>query len=128
MSLFPALYSPADITPGHGCWFPVGYVPPPVGASANVIMNSLPVHRVGDLTIPHFCTKEDIHPDVIATGYLPVLVNRRPVAIAGVSILAPAGIVQGFQAVTVICGTGALKTPSRVGQLANWPDNPGGPA
>ena len=116
MSVFPALYTPADVTSGHGCFPPVGYLPPPIGASSNVFIHLAPVHRVGDLTIPHLCSGPDIHPDVIATGFPTVLVNTRPVALFGASILAPAGIVAGLSAINVYVGSALVdgRVSSRV--------------
>lgn len=118
MSLYPALYSPADLTSGHGPWPPTGYQPPPVGASPNVMINGLFVHRVGDQTLPHYSVlpvPPDLHPDVISTGYPKVLVNGTPIAITGMSILTPAGVVNGLSSVNVICKPGAMNTPSLVG-------------
>lgn len=115
MSLFPALYAPEDVTSGHGCWPPVGYAPPPVGASPNVLINGLPVHRVGDVTLPHLCTGPDLHPDVISTGYPKVLVNGTPIAINGMSVLAPSGVVNGLASVNVICKPGPMNTPNLAG-------------
>lgn len=131
MSLFPATYNGADVTTGHGCWPPVGYTPPPLGASPNVKMNLGLAHRVGDVTLPHFCTPLDIHPDVIATGYPRVLVNGRPVAITGVSALAPGGLVAGWSTFNVIVAAGNLNTPTAFAQSLNnlnntpgWTTNP----
>lgn len=112
MTLFPALASPIDVTTGHGCWPPTGYLPPgptagTSGSSSNVIINGLFTHRVGDLTIPHLCTPVDLHPDVISNGENTVLVNKAPIAIQGLSILAPAGLVSGQAATTVHVKTGA---------------------
>jgi len=119
MTLFAALHSPIDVTTGHGCWPPVGYLPPgPIagtsGSSSNVIINGLFTHRVGDLTIPHFCNPLDIHPDVIINGDPTVLVNLSPIAIQGVSILAPAGLVSGQAATTVHVKSGARTAPTRL--------------
>lgn len=119
MTLFAALASPSDVTTGHGCWPPTGYLPPgPIaftsGSSSNVIINGLFTHRVGDLTIPHFCTPTDIHPDVIINGEPTVLINLSPVAIQGVSILAPAGMVSGQAATTVHIKSGARSASTRL--------------
>lgn len=115
MSVFPALYTPADVTTGHGCFPPTGYLPPPVGASSDVFIHLAPVHRVGDVTIPHLCSGPDIHPDVIATGFPTVLVNTKPIALFGASILAPGGIVAGLSAINVYVGSGtASGVASRV--------------
>lgn len=111
MSLYPALYTPADVTSGHGPWPPVGYTPPPTGASEDVMMNGAFVHRVGDTTLPHYAylpIPPDLHSDVIVTGEPSVLVNGRPIAIQGLSFLAPSGIVAGFAAVDVIVRVGNL--------------------
>lgn len=113
MTFRPALYTPADQTTGHGPWLPVGFLPPPAGASANVFINSLPAHKVGDITLPHLVLPPDIHPDVIDTGHPTVFVNRTPIAIAGASILAPGGVVTGLAAINVLVGIGNLNTVSR---------------
>lgn len=117
MSLFPALYTLGDLTTGHGCFPPTGYLPPPVGASPNVRMNGAFVHRVGDVTKPHTCSGADIHSDVIATGDPTVLVNGRPVAIIGLSILTPAGVVSGYGSVNVIVKCGRINNATAVGQF-----------
>lgn len=117
MSLFPALYAPSDVTTGHGCFPPVGYLPPPVGASPNVIINGLNSHRVGDVTNPHTCSGADIHSDVISTGDPTVLVNGRPIAIIGLSILSPAGVVAGYGAVNVLVKCGRNNNATVAGQF-----------
>jgi uncharacterized Zn-binding protein involved in type VI secretion len=96
----------------------VGYQPPPVGASPNVIINGSLAHRVGDLTFPHYAflpVPPDLHPDVIATGDPTVLVNGRPIAIVGLSILAPSGVVAGYGAIDVIVKCGNLNNATVVG-------------
>jgi len=117
MSLFPALYAPSDVTTGHGPYPPVGYLPPPVGASPNVMINGLLAHRVGDVTIPHACIGPDIHSDVIATGDPTVLVNGTPIAIVGLSYLAPSGVVAGLSSIDVIVKCGRLNNPSVLGEF-----------
>lgn len=123
MGLRPALYSPSDLTTGHQCWPPVGYVPPPLGASPNVLMNLALVHRVGDTTIIHSCPTAPFipHPDIISTGFPTVMVNSRPVAIQGASVLTslgvPTGIVAGLGTTNVILGAGALNTPNKVAKF-----------
>lgn len=104
----PALYTPKDMTSGHGPWPPVGYVPPPNGASPNVFINTKNVHRVGDKTLPHFHLPPDIHSDNISTGSKTVFVNNKPMATIG-SLLTckygPAGIVAAFGATSVYLDT-----------------------
>lgn len=117
MSLYPALYTSSDQTTGHGCYPPTGYLPPPVGASPNVMINGLLTHRVGDQTIPHLCIGPDVHPDVISTGDPTVLVNGSPIAILGLSVLAPAGVVAGYAAVDVIVKVGNLNNATVVGEF-----------
>ena len=120
MGLRPALYNPSDLTTGHQCWPPVGYLPPPLGASPNVLMNSSLVHKVGDSTIIHSCPTIPFipHPDIISTGFPTVLVNGTPVALQGTSVLTslgvPTGIVAGLATTNVICGAGSLNTPNRI--------------
>lgn len=117
MSLRPALYSTADQTTGHGYWSPVGFLEPPIGASINVKINGLNAHHVGNVTIPHTMLGPDLHPDVISTGYPTVLVNKTPIAIPGLSLLKPGGIVTGFAAINVLVAPGNLNTATRIGQF-----------
>lgn len=124
MSIFPALYAGADLTTGHDVFPPTGYVPPPVGASANVIMNGRFVHHVGDKTIIHIAPGVAFPPphyDVIRTGFPTVLVNGTPVASQTLSVLTPdppgipaVSFMAGFSTVNVICGVGSLNTPARI--------------
>lgn len=107
LSNTPALYAPFDQSTGHGPWSPVGYLAPPAGASANVIINGRNVHKVGDTTLPHFASlpvPPDLHSDTISTGSPTVMVNGTPMAVIG-SLLAspvgPAGAVAAFGATTV---------------------------
>ena len=111
ISQTPALAAPIDITTGHGSWPPVGYLPPPNGMSANVVINGRFVHKVGDTTFPHFARIPlpppvgDLHPDTILTGSPSVMVNGTPMAVVGselVCVFGPAGKVTGLGAFTVI--------------------------
>ena len=109
MAFKPALYQGGDNTSGHGPYAPVGYLPV-AGHSVNVFIDGKPVHKVGDITFPHFANlvPPDIHSDQIATGIPTVLVNGAPIAIAGQSLLAcpfgPAGTVAGVSGGTVTIG------------------------
>jgi len=104
----PALYSPADMTTGHGPWPPVGYQAPPTGASEGVFIEGKNVHRVGDSTLPHFSmlpTPPDLHSDTISTGSPTVFVDKKPMAYIGselTSPVGPAGQVAAFGATTVL--------------------------
>lgn len=110
LSNTPALYAPFDMTTGHGPWSPVGYI----GASPNVIINGRNVHKVGDVTIPHFANlpiPPDLHSDTISTGSPTVVVNGTPMAVIGsllTSPVGPAGIVAGFGALTVVVDSNPL--------------------
>jgi uncharacterized Zn-binding protein involved in type VI secretion len=84
----PALYTVEDMTSGHGPWPPVGYFPPPAGASENVFINSRNVHKVGDQTLPHTHLPPDTHTDRISTGSLTVFVNKKPMAFIGSLLVA----------------------------------------
>lgn len=120
MSLYPALYTPADVTSGHGAWPPVGYREPPIGASPDVFINGANAHRVGDLTLTHYSrlpVPPDLHFDVISTGENSVLVNGFPIAIQGLSILAPSDISGGFAG--FVSGFAAIDVIVRVGNLVN---------
>jgi uncharacterized Zn-binding protein involved in type VI secretion len=117
LSTIPALYHPLDLTTGHGPWCPVGFipiaptpadakVPVPTGASANVIINGRNVHKVGDVTLPHFALLPipgDLHSDTIGTGSPTVFVNGTPMAVVGSVVASPVGAYGG-----VITGYGAL--------------------
>jgi len=119
LSTTPALSNILDVTTGHGPWCPVGFLPPtptppgaktpvPSGASVNVIINGRNVHRVGDVTLPHFAilpSPPDLHSDTISTGSPTVMVNGTPMAVVGSvlgSPVGPAGIITGFGAFTVV--------------------------
>tara|TARA_B100000212_G_scaffold336022_1_gene308777 strand:+ start:889 stop:1251 length:363 start_codon:yes stop_codon:yes gene_type:complete len=106
LSTIPALYHPLDLTTGHGPWAPVGFTPIPTGASANVIINGRNVHKVGDVTLPHFAllpVPGDLHSDTIGTGSPTVFVNGTPMAVVGSTIASPVGAYGG-----VLTGYGAL--------------------
>ena len=104
LSNTPALYTPFDMTTGHGPWPPVGYI----GASPNVQINGRFVHKVGDTTLPHYAnlqTPPYLHSDTISTGSPTVMVNGSPMAVIGSELgspVGPAGIVAGFGAFTVV--------------------------
>lgn len=108
LSTTPALTMYLDMTTGHGPWPPVGFLPPPAGASANVIINGRSVHKVGDTTLPHFAllpSPPDLHSDTISTGSPTVMVNGTPMAVIGSllgSPVGPAGSITGFGALTVV--------------------------
>jgi uncharacterized Zn-binding protein involved in type VI secretion len=75
------------------------------------MINGAFVHHVGDTTLPHYSflpVPPDLHPDVISTGEPSVLVNGTPIAIQGLSFLAPAGLVAGLAAVDVVVRIGNL--------------------
>lgn len=124
MSIFPALYAGADLTTGHDVFPPVGFVPPPIGASSNVIINGRFAHHAGNKTIIHFAPNPLFpppHQDVIRTGFPTVLVNGGMVASLSLSVLTPdppgipaVSFMSGFSAVNVICGVGNLNTPARI--------------
>lgn len=104
LSNTPALYTPFDMTTGHGPWAPVGYI----GASLNVIINGRNVHKVGDTTLPHFAAlpiPPDLHSDTISTGSPSVMVNGTPMAVIGSLLtcpLGPAGVVAAAGAFNVV--------------------------
>jgi uncharacterized Zn-binding protein involved in type VI secretion len=81
------------------------------------MINGLLSHRVGDVTIPHTCSGVDAHSDVIATGDPTVLVNGSPIAILGLSYLAPSGVVSGISSVNVIVKCGNLNNATVVGEF-----------
>lgn len=84
-----------DITTGHGCWAPsVG-----VTASANVMVNGLAAHKVGDTFTPHTCGT-DVHPDVATVGSTKVLINGQPAMRLGDS-LQPGGALMAEASWTV---------------------------
>lgn len=104
LSSTPALYTPFDMTTGHGPWPPVGYI----SASPNVMINGRFVHKVGDTTLPHYAALSippDLHSDTISTGSPTVMVNGTPMAVIGsllTSPVGPAGVVAAAGAFTVV--------------------------
>jgi uncharacterized Zn-binding protein involved in type VI secretion len=69
-----------DLCTGHGCYGSR----PNAGASSNVFVNSLGVHRVGDPWEKHCCG--GCHGGVQATGSPTVFVNKLPMARVGDSV------------------------------------------
>lgn len=128
MSIYPALYSPADLTTGHDVFPPTGFLPPGKGCSPDVVINGSFVHRAGDTTILHVASSGLLpppHTDTIRTGYPTVLVNvgrgGGPIASLALSVLTPdppgipaVSFMSGYNAVNVVCGAGNLNTPARI--------------
>jgi uncharacterized Zn-binding protein involved in type VI secretion len=69
-----------DLCTGHGCYPPR----PNAGASPNVFVNSLGVHRVGDPWKSHCCL--GCHGATQASGSPTVFANGRPLARIGDSV------------------------------------------
>ena len=84
-----------DITTGHGCHAPsIG-----ITASANVIINGLPAHKVGDAFSPHTCGN-DVHGDVAVQGSVKVIINGTGAMRLG-DVLAPGGALMAEASWTV---------------------------
>ena len=63
-----------DVCTGHGCFPPR----PSVAGSPNVLVNNIPIVRVGDMYAPHGCPTCPPHPAPLAAGSSTVLVNNMP--------------------------------------------------
>lgn len=87
MSGFKGISRLGDITTGHGCHAPV------IGAtaSANVYVNGIPAHKVGDTTVVHTCGT-DVHPDTMSVGSTTVKINGTDAMRIG-DILTPGGTI-----------------------------------
>ena len=73
----PGVSRLGDVCTGHGC-FPSR---PSTGASPNVFVNGIPVHRQGDSWAPHCCVT--CHGSVLAAGSPNVFVNGMEIARIG---------------------------------------------
>lgn len=65
---------------GHGCWPPR----PNGGASPNVFVNGIQLHREGDAWLPHTCPDiPETHASVLAAGSPTVFCNGKQAARIG---------------------------------------------
>jgi len=76
----PAVTRLGDSCSGHGCWPPR----PSTGASPDVFVNGIAVHRQGDAWAPHTCpTIPETHDSVLAAGSSTVYVNGKQIGRIG---------------------------------------------
>lgn len=88
----PAVTRLGDMGSGHGCWPPR----PNNGASPNVYVNGIPVHREGDSWAPHTCpTIPETHSSVLASGSSSVFANGKPVGRIGDPVACGSTVTQG---------------------------------
>jgi len=88
----PAVSRLGDNCTGHGCWPPR----PSTGASPNVRVNGIAVHRQGDAWAAHTCpTIPETHASVLAAGSTTVRVNGKQLARIGDPVACGSSIAQG---------------------------------
>lgn len=88
----PAVSRLGDNCTGHGCWPPR----PSTGASPNVFVNGLKVHRQGDAWAAHTCpTIPETHASVLAAGSATVFANGKQLARIGDPVACGSSVAQG---------------------------------
>lgn len=88
----PAVTRKGDNCTGHGCWPPR----PSTGASPNVFVNGIAVHRQGDAWAAHTCpTIPETHASVLAAGSGTVFVNSKPIARIGDPVACGSNVAAG---------------------------------
>ncbi|ERI52123.1 hypothetical protein N878_01220 [Pseudomonas sp. EGD-AK9] len=88
----PAVSRLGDNCTGHGCWPPR----PSTGASPNVFVNGLNVHRQGDAWAAHTCpTIPETHASVLAAGSATVFANGKQLARIGDPVACGSSVAQG---------------------------------
>lgn len=85
----PGVSRLGDVCTGHGC-FPSR---PSTGASPNVFVNGIPVHRQGDSWAPHCCVT--CHGSVLAAGSPNVFVNGMEIARIGDPVACGSAVATG---------------------------------
>jgi uncharacterized Zn-binding protein involved in type VI secretion len=76
----PAVTRKGDNCTGHGCW----PSRPSTGASPDVFVNGIAVHRQGDAWAAHTCPAiPETHASVLAAGSATVFVNSKPIGRIG---------------------------------------------
>lgn len=75
----PAVTRLGDLCTGHTCW----PSRPSITASPDVVVNNIPVHRLGDNWALHACPPSPPHGGVLAGGSSIVYANNLPVGRIG---------------------------------------------
>ena len=88
----PAVTRLGDSCTGHGCWPPR----PSTGASPNVHVNGIAVHRQGDAWAPHTCPSiPETHGSVLAAGSSSVYVNGKQIGRIGDPVACGSSVAAG---------------------------------
>lgn len=88
----PAVARLGDQCTGHGCWPPR----PSTGASPNVFVNGIAVHRQGDAWAPHTCPSiPETHASVLAAGSSTVYVNGKQIGRIGDPVACGSSVASG---------------------------------
>ncbi len=88
----PAVSRLGDNCTGHGCWPPR----PSTGASPDVFVNGIAVHRQGDAWAAHTCpTIPQTHASVLAAGSATVFANGKQLARIGDPVACGSSVAQG---------------------------------
>lgn len=88
----PAVTRLGDSCSGHGCWPPR----PSTGASPDVFVNGIAVHRQGDAWAPHTCpTIPETHDSVLASGSSTVYVNGKQIGRIGDPVVCGSTVATG---------------------------------
>ena len=88
----PAVSRLGDQCTGHGCWPPR----PSTGASPNVFVNGIAVHRQGDAWAAHTCPSiPETHASNLAAGSATVFANGKQLARIGDPVACGSAVAQG---------------------------------
>nr|WP_286946255.1 PAAR domain-containing protein [Pseudomonas sp. UBA6718] len=87
----PAVSRLGDQCTGHGPWPPR----PSTGASPNVYVNGIAVHRQGDSWAVHCSPTPACHASELAEGSATVFVNGKPIARIGDPVACGSSVAQG---------------------------------
>ena len=88
----PAITRLGDMGTGHGCWPPR----PSTGASPNVFVNGIAVHRQGDAWAAHTCPAiPETHASILAAGSSSVYVNGKQVGRIGDPVACGSAVASG---------------------------------
>lgn len=81
-----------DACTGHGCWPPRAST----GASPNVYVNGIAVHRQGDAWAAHTCPSlPETHASVLAGGSATVFANGKPLGRIGDPVACGSSVAAG---------------------------------
>jgi len=87
----PAVSRLGDACTGHGAWPPR----PSTGASADVFVNSIAVHRKGDAWASHCNPTPSCHASTLAQGSATVFANGKPLARIGDPVACGSSVAAG---------------------------------